>query len=101
MVESNWNEFLLGKVFVLEKIIKADLSNPTFCRPKIIESILNIMDQLNLLQSLSFQLCKLLEKYIEEPEICYMILLNLKDIPPEQVTSNLSQRALAYILINS
>lgn len=65
LVESAWNEFLLGKVFVLEKIIRADLSNPTFYRPKTIESILNMMDQLDLLKGLPFQLCKLFEKYID------------------------------------
>jgi hypothetical protein len=59
------------------------------------------MDQLTLLKGLAFQLCKLFEKYIDESEICYMILLNLKEIPSEEVTTNLNQRSLAYILINS
>lgn len=91
----------MSKVYILEKIVKADLANPTFYRPKVVESILNMMDQLDLLKMLPFQLCKLFEKYIDEPEISYMILLNLKDLPTEDVTSNLNQRSLAYILINS
>ena len=99
--DSNYNELLLNKNFILEKILKADLSNPTFYRPKIIEAVLNLMDQLQLLKGMSFQLCKLLEKYIDETEICYMILLNLKDLAPSEITCHLDQRSIAYILMNS
>lgn len=59
------------------------------------------MDQLSLLKGMGFQLCKLLEKYIDEPDIAYMILLNLKDLPVEEVTGNLDQRALANLIMSS
>ena len=78
-----YHDHLATKLIVLHKILEADLTNPALYRPYLVEFALDLVDREDDLKDSPFKLGRLLEKFSDEPEICFLCTTALKDCQPE------------------
>lgn len=84
---------------MLQKVLDADLTTPAFYRPFVVEFALDMLDREDDLKDSSFKLGRLLEKFADESEICYLCTTALKDCEPAELQKAVVSSTLINVMM--